>query len=240
MKYSFEPITLDADSFSAESGVPRSEGVHLSTVLDYVYRKSGMVKYREMDESTKQALWTAGFLWEDIFAERMARSSERASMIIRPGEQVWCVECGVGFPSTPATAREESSWAQHKASPNSAQIRHTGIFLTPDGVNISEQEWAVEEYKVTWMSARQIVINGQALHDQIHKYVWQGMSYCKALSLTRLNITVFFINNCYAPPLPQPYRFSYEFTQKEIDDNWKNIVLANLRGAMAERDQQEV
>jgi hypothetical protein len=97
------------------------------------------------------------------------------------------------------------------------EVCQDGILMSPDGLHPDEILW---EFKVTWKSMTKLVTDGYA-----HKSFWmwraQNMGYLKALGWTRVHQCVLFINGDYRGERPQLIELEVEYTQKEIDDNWK-------------------
>lgn len=91
-----------------------------------------------------------------------------------------------------------------------------GIACSPDGV---DKFWRVHEYKCTWKSSN---------HDIQDKKHWMWMvqirAYCYVMNATRARLHVFFVNGDYRGSGPQLKVWDLEFTQRELDENWKMLV----------------
>ena len=96
------------------------------------------------------------------------------------------------------------------------EICEDGIYMTPDGW---EPEGRVlHEYKATWKScAREIESNW--------RYMTQVKSYCRGMATNKAKMYVLYLLGNYRD-IRQPVTKCYdlEFTQRELDDNWKMIT----------------
>ena len=60
---------------------------------------------------------------------------------------------------------------------------------------------------------------------QNEHYIRQMQGYCKCLGVTTAVLfTIFLLGDWWADPFPTPKAWTFEFTQEEIDDNWKEIL----------------
>lgn len=228
MSYLTEPLTLTSNLYSEEGDVPRSAGIHLSGIIDYMATVSGIKKIRDDLSIEKLELYRSmGFVWERILPDFFMQTELKTSRdLIRPGEYAWCVECHEPFSS----AGEVSVWSTHLMEfPG-----HQGIFATPDAINI--RTGAVEEWKCTWKSMRESEEIG--IDMAIPVYVWQAKAYCRLLETTKANIRVFWINGDYKPPIPAAKVYRFEWTEDEIVRHWDNMIMANLNGALKAKKEE--
>jgi len=100
-----------------------------------------------------------------------------------------------------------------------------GIVMNPDRFDYEED--VLEEFKCTWFSLRKA-----RTPDDFRKFFWwwvmQAQAYCRVLKTLRARFRVLFINGDYAPPKPKPKQWQFDFTQSELDANWR-IILATGR-----------
>jgi hypothetical protein len=99
-----------------------------------------------------------------------------------------------------------------------------GISLSPDLFDVERCE--LGEMKCTWRSMRRAESD---LEGNFRAWFWQMKAYCKALGCTAAVLRVFFVNGDYAQSGPKPRMWRIEWTQEEIDDNWRMLV-AHARG----------
>ena len=95
------------------------------------------------------------------------------------------------------------------------ELELDGIIGSPDGIN-----WEggyIEEYKLTWSSAKKPI-------ESKWKWMTQVMAYCKMAGLTVVRFRVFYINGDYSFEGPIYKSAFITFTQEEIDTNWQMLV----------------
>lgn len=112
------------------------------------------------------------------------------------------------------------------------EVEEDGILMTPDGLEPKER--VLEEWKATWRTASDK--QDERIFDTTNMWYWpmQGLSYARRLGTKRIRWRVFYINGDYGkgqykdgkrpPLLPQVWRYEFEATQRELDDNWKMIL----------------
>lgn len=121
------------------------------------------------------------------------------------------------------------------------EVVQDGIIMSPDGFSfmpdaVGAETGRVHEFKLTWKSQNRS-------KAWIKEWMWlaQMKSYCKAMGVTESWLHVYWINGDYGGgmgglgtgPCYEVYRF--EFTQAEIDLNWK-LILNNAHKAEAENN----
>ena len=97
------------------------------------------------------------------------------------------------------------------------EIECDGIILSPD--SIDTKEWSLQEFKVTWRSARRTI-------ESEFKWLTQVKAYCYALGMCRASIYALYVNGTYQPPCPIPKAWDILFSPSELQDNW-NMLLRN-------------
>ena len=100
-----------------------------------------------------------------------------------------------------------------------------GIIGSPD--LIDQTTWTIVETKATWRSAAKL--------DNLHKYFWfwlvQMQGYAKMVDTNRARLVAFFVNGDYRPPKPCIRVLNFEFTRREVEDNWAMLTgHARIRG----------
>jgi hypothetical protein len=93
-----------------------------------------------------------------------------------------------------------------------------GIIGSPDNWNIVTNR--IIETKATWRSERKLE------HLEKHFWLWlvQMQGYCRMVGSREAELYVLFINGTYAPPKPNGRALLLEWSQREIEDNWRMIT----------------
>lgn len=189
--------------------VPRSPGQHVSGIIRCLAGEAGILKpeyieelslvdYREITDPVAVLRIRIGLAWEEHY-----------------------------IPSIPDVCDH----------PEELQV--DGVYMTPDGESVSviitlrpneDDEWVptsigkyahyIHEVKATYKSINTVA-------DLKGEWMWlaQIKSYCKARNTRFAMLHVLFICGDYKFPLrPQLILFRIEFTQQEIDDNWKLLT----------------
>ena len=96
------------------------------------------------------------------------------------------------------------------------EITVDGIAMTPDGWEPEAR--VLHEYKSTWKSSN------REIEDQ-WRYMTQIKSYCRGMACNRAKLYVLYLMGNYRD-VRQPVTkcFELEFSQRELDDNWKMLV----------------
>ena len=121
------------------------------------------------------------------------------------------------------------------------EYKRFGIALTPDGVDTYEEPWWIEEYKASRFSIRK--------WEQTAKEFWEWHArvkcYCKVVGTDRVRFFVYWICGDWMGSGPQCWRYDIIYTQREIDDQWAEVIqwaAANNklpRHIMAKLNQEE-
>lgn len=108
-----------------------------------------------------------------------------------------------------------------------------GVFGTPDGISTCEENGEdvsmLDEFKATYYS-----LNKWKSILDAKRYMWQLCANCYALSTTFARLHVLWINGNYKPPSPQYWTYLIQFTEKELEQFWKNVIMKNKHRAVAE------
>lgn len=171
----------DLGHISQEQLQPRSVGLHVSQIIQYIVTTSGLQKGNSFDDADLGMFASVGRLWERILAEVMFP----APRYQRPGE-----------------------------------LEFDGVFGSPDAVD--SDDCCLMEFKVTWRSSKRPI-------ETFYTYKWQMMAYCYMLQLTKCRLYVLFVCGNWQPPVPQYKAWEFEFTERELKDNW-NMLKRNIEG----------
>lgn len=105
-----------------------------------------------------------------------------------------------------------------------------GIIMTPDGVTLDGGELTggeglLEEMKATWCSRRTY---GKDITEH-RTWMFQDAGYLNGIELRYVRQHVWWMCGDYkqGPPTPMYVTYLLEFSQWELDDFWKNVVLNN-------------
>ena len=91
-----------------------------------------------------------------------------------------------------------------------------GIYMTPDGWEVEGR--VLHEYKATWKSFRKPI-------DDNWRYMTQIKSYCRGMACSRAKLYVLYLmGNWRDVRQPVTKVYELEFSQRDLDDNWKMIV----------------
>lgn len=173
------------------SGVPRSGGLHLSTIIRSLYAhtfKGGGRDYTSVGGGTEYM--ALGFAWERVLERVIAEVFPSERILLHPGEVV-----------------------------------SDGIAMSPDGIDTVDA--LLEEWKCTFKSAVKRPDTGD-----FPTWMAQIKAYCRALEFTKCRLRILHLRGSYFKPLedgkvadgPIVRTWLLEFTQQELDDNWRNIV----------------
>lgn len=219
MKITKKELEVDARWFSPERDVARSNGIHLSHVLNYIEQRPSIDS--ELTQ-TGHRFASLGFLWERIL-EHLIHDNPRelwdwlftAALnevedinVMRPGEQ-WldageCPPCG----GTGCSACNDTG--------------HVIVYMTPDGVHIDDG--CLEEWKYTTKSSKDGVE-----HPKFDRWTkWQIPCYLKALGLNECRLRVFFARGDYSTGQPIPMEFMLTYEDHELDEIWDMVALNAL------------
>ncbi len=113
-----------------------------------------------------------------------------------------------------------------------AYIEVDGIKMTPD---VQNQYFAGHRVALAEMKSTRSNMSWFKPTENKH-YIMQMMGYCKGLGVTEAELIMFFLMGNYKPPFPALDCWHFEFTQKEIDDNWREVLRRRdiLQTALAE------
>jgi hypothetical protein len=197
------PALIDLD-FGA-SDLVRSPGLHMSTVYNDLYQDLDPKRYKR-DTPMDMTRIEAGTALESIFEEAIAR---RLPELLGGGER-------------------------------------PGEFMTPEGIAYSP-DWiftdpifALGEFKVTWMSCREWPISPEQAErwglesnwdgveepvfpKQANKWFTQMLAYCFHLGLNHAVLMAYFVNGDWRPPRPVQLSWAFEFTQRQMEEEWAMI-----------------
>lgn len=194
---------IEAVLMMPDSGVPRSEGIHVSSVIRAIAAESGIlakeyVESLDLVDASQQDWWnnlnmksrlviSIGMAWDQFYLPSLG------NVVAHPGE-----------------------------------MQLDGVYLTPDGESVSfvhtstwkGQTVCIHEAKATYKSTKTV-------GDLSTQWLWlaQTKAYCKAAGTRFAYIHVLFLCGGYTYPIqPQLKVWLVEYSQEEIEDNWEMIT----------------
>ena len=108
------------------------------------------------------------------------------------------------------------------------EIELDGIVGTPDGLELTGL--AIDETKATWRSSR------RSIETDFWSWFVQIKAYCHILQVPRASLRVFFVNGDYRDSGPQIKCFDIDFSQRELEDNWR-MIKANATAMQREKQR---
>lgn len=225
-----KPLQLTSSVYSADWDVPRSAGLHLMQIVDFMEEERaaliGEKVNKGADATALEAYRFGGFMLEHIMAHHIIEvECQRSPALIRPGEVFWCHSC------------REAKLQYDPSRDSCLRKGHRGIFATPDALRTDTMR--LKEWKCTWKSLSRAAGDNDDMTDGefadhlvegIWKWPVQTKAYCYLLGVTEADQEVLFINGNWRPPVPQVMRYEMTFTEQELKLNWDYIV------ATAERE----
>lgn len=187
------------------TGLPRSEGIHISNIIRVIAVQNGALK-PEYVESLDLVERSNPDWWSSLDSVNQLRMS------IGQAWEQWYVQTQLPH-------------VLHQ--PGEMQVE--GIYMTHDGESletiVSERReqlvMALHEVKTTSKSTKTV---GEDLRSQ---WMWlaQMKAYCKGLNTMLAFLHVLFLNGDYSYPMRPLLRvYVVQFTQAEIDDNWELLT----------------
>lgn len=197
MKISSEIVNL----VIPPSRLPRSEGIHVSSIIRAIATETGILKAewaeevslvdaREITDPVAVLRICIGLAWEEWYIPQFLG---QLGVLDHPGE----MECA-------------------------------GVYLTHDGesldVIITEKgkrhEHIIHECKATYKSVNTV-------GDMSGQWMWlaQCKAYCKAAGTRFCKLHVLFLCGDYTYPItPKLMVWSIEFSQEEVEENWDLLM----------------
>src|SRR3990167_971716 len=228
-------IELDSSWFSAEREITRTEGLHLSHVIDYIEECEGKVLNRGEDKTNLHRYSVAGFLWERsldklihlnkwdlwdyVFTQALFEIDN--PKVFRPGEQkVDCGEC-------PVCAGGKRLETADDLCPACRNCGILYIYATPDGISIpenAEEPLCLEEWKYTSKSSKTGIE-----HPKFGRWLqFQIPFYLKILGLNTCRLRVYFSRGDYTSGLPEWREFTITYSDMELTEI-SDMIINNAR-----------
>jgi len=106
------------------------------------------------------------------------------------------------------------------------ECKRDGIIGSPDGKmpRVGGGNWQLEEFKCTWKSLHKY---RDILAPLNRLWIWQMAGYCAMMGLTYARLHVMWVNGDYRPPSPVYRTYLLRFTEQELEEFWRNVVMAN-------------
>jgi hypothetical protein len=166
----------------------RSPGLHLTDIIKDLMVVSGMDQGNQTWSS--RPTMNTGFIWEQVLFDRWEE-------VLSPA---FAKLMGRAF-----------SWY------HTGEIQYGGIYLTPDGIDISAGSWVLQEAKATWKSSKNNPVDNW-------RYMTQAKSYCMALGIDRVMFHILHLMGDYkgSGPIYKPWLIT--FLPHELDENWEMIT----------------
>lgn len=184
-----------------DGGAPRSEGIHVSSVLRCIAAETGYLKPEYVESldlvDLSQASWWAS----------LAPSVQLKISLGMAWDHYYLPSLGT-------------------VTPHPGELCLDGIYMTPDGESVDFIHTtqiinlAIHEVKFTYKSVKTV-------GNLVGQWLWlaQMKAYCKAAMTRFAYMHVCFACGDYKFPItPQVKVWLVEFTQLEIDDNWDIIT----------------
>jgi len=181
----------------AKSSSPRSEGLHLSTIIKALMRRLQPKRFGKLDPTE----WTVetntrveiGLVFENMLERGLAEKFGT----IRPGE----VFSDEGIAMSPDGLNPtDISLEEFKATYMSSR---DGIFETVEMDGVEYQVW----------------------RDKFLHWKYQILGYAKWLGVRKAILRVLFLAGDYSRPIqPQFKSYHIEFSDREVEENWETLM----------------
>ena len=133
-----------------------------------------------------------------------------------------------GMPVRMAVGVAWEEWAVGLWSLNwqPGEYSRDGVVGSPDGFSLREMpaSYQLDEFKCTWKSLNKY---GDILAPLNRMWIWQMAGYCHMMSLTYARLHAMWICGDYRPPNPTYRTYLLRFTKQELEEFWRNVVMAN-------------
>jgi hypothetical protein len=97
------------------------------------------------------------------------------------------------------------------------ELHVDGIYMNPDGY--SPDDHTLCEYKATWKSTSHPIDS-----SKYWRYLLQIKSYCYAIQARKARLYILHVMGNWKNSGPITKAYEFEFTSKELKDNWEMIV----------------
>lgn len=234
-----EDFIIDSSAYSADFGVERSLGCHLTQVLDYMDSKSYLAPSTPEELAAREARFMSGYLWEHVMAREAIAAELRTGQpgaLIRPGQLMWCVQCS------------RTIHGRIQSESHCRRYGHVGIFATPDALMV--YDYVLKEWKFTSKSLKHcggdewLPLGATEPTAELEKYehisvgMWrwvaQVMGYCFLLETRRAILEAVFTVGDYGITGrdARTSRFTFTFEQDELQQLWDSVVFHAQDGEM--------
>lgn len=188
-------------------GPPRSEGLHLSSVIRLIAVENGALDRKWVDHTELVDIATPGW-WESLDSDAQVR------MAIGMAWEDWYV-------------RTQLPEVTHQPG----ELFLEGVYMTPDGESL--ETILTHQSEALGLVLHEVKTTSKSLNnfDIWSQYLWltQVKSYCKAMGTLSAVMHVLFLYGDYSRPFSQVCRrYRLTFTQLELDDNW-DVVQSFIR-----------
>jgi hypothetical protein len=102
------------------------------------------------------------------------------------------------------------------------EFTSAGIAMSPDG--FGDPRWdGIDEMKATWKKVPEVE-QDFCDEEKFAHYHRQAKAYCRVLGVARARFRVLFVCGTYRPALPVYKTYIVEYTEQELEDNWRMIL----------------
>jgi hypothetical protein len=205
----------------------RTPGLHLSQVIRYVARQSGMLKTEQYK-----------FVGRNVeVSEELESFLDDKWILVQLGFVPLRMAIGMAWEDWAVKQYPEVVWQP-------AELSLDGIAMNPDGVTspavgkIGRVAPTLEEFKCTYKSSLK---QGAPRPIQL-EWMWlsQLKGYCKALETSRARLHVLYVNGGYRfdQEVPEYWVYRLQFSQQELDANW-GLMVRHKEAARKAAKQEE-
>lgn len=199
-------LVVSAINRADANSAPRSTGIHVSSIIKHAALMLRIIKEESEDEES--LIYTDGGLvvlpgslnriciglaWEEWLAKHVTVQEGGVDITFHPGEFELDGIAG---------------------SPDAIEVSVVELDALDTSDPVSEDIVVVSEFKFTWKTER-----------RFDDWMWmcQIKAYCKLVGTRFAKLHVMFVNSDYKPPIPSYRVWALEFTQLEIEENWRML-----------------
>ena len=193
MKLNVVPVEIDSLSFSGDEN-PRSEGLHLSTILSDLESTLDPSRRGESTTFSLPACAATGFLWERMLKEHWIKAQAEAGLIFLPGEQ------------------EKDGVYMTPDGIDCSGVLYPGSELDP-------KQGILEEYKATWKSMNRDPRTFRYFIWQIKSYC-----HVLELTQARIRPLFMNGNWKDKLGPHHDVVWEFQFTPRELEKNWNMVL----------------
>lgn len=200
------------DLVLSNTGGDRAPGLHLSDIIKKLMFERD--KKFNPDSPLDMMRIDAGHTWEEIVSHALARRHRLAN----------------------------EPYAGHRPEP----FQYDGVWMSPDWVN-PDSEWPLEEWKATKTSSKSSIEERQWYWmPQILGYAY-GLWRTNQMKVPAALIRVWYVMGDWSfdnktndlTLLRDYYEFEVEFSQRELEENWRSLIQAARKYGLIQEPPKE-